>query len=279
MNEKKFNHYVWYLIARFKSKIKQAQNNKRQSNGMADDIYKMGYLMALYNLIEDMEVFTSYFGITREEVGLGCDIKEVLKNFLNNLSYISDDSYQNRIDFKRPKDYEGEFNQLNDILIDQCEVLHMLGIFDGRCKQLLSNFYCHIEPFFQDYDGMYEPERKESWEEIVDIAKEILEEFDFRLNQKLDQENSETLPPRSIHLNKEEYDYLSQASFLPKILKKMMIPATPAEKGRIEGLPYWIDEIRNLCKIQLQVTGFNKSYESTPEGKILEDLVDKFYIG
>jgi len=183
----------------------------------------MGYLMALYNMIDDMGVFTSHFDIEREEVGLGYNIKEMLINFLKNLSYISDDSYQKRIDFKEPKNYEGEFNQLNDLLVDQCEMLHVLGDFEEKYEKLLSKFYCHLEPFFQDYDGMYEPDRKESWEEIVEIAKEILEAFDYRPNQKLEQEDSETSLLTSVYLNKEEYNYLLQAAFLPKMLKKRML--------------------------------------------------------
>ena len=39
------------------------------------------------------------------------------------------------------------------------------------------------------------------------------------------------------------------------------------------------DEIRDLCGDQLQLVGFDEKYDPTSEGKILEDLVDKFYIG
>ncbi len=40
--EEKFKPYVWHLIAKFKSQIEQAQNNKEQSCGEKDEIYEMG---------------------------------------------------------------------------------------------------------------------------------------------------------------------------------------------------------------------------------------------
>lgn len=38
------------------------------------------------------------------------------------------------------------------------------------------------------------------------------------------------------------------------------------------------DEIRDLCGEQLQLVGFDEKYDLTLEGKLLEDLVDKFHI-
>ena len=38
------------------------------------------------------------------------------------------------------------------------------------------------------------------------------------------------------------------------------------------------DEIRDLCGEQLHLVGFDEKYAATPEGKLLEDLVDKFWI-
>jgi len=39
------------------------------------------------------------------------------------------------------------------------------------------------------------------------------------------------------------------------------------------------DEIRDLCGEQLQIIGFNQDYELTCEGKILESLIDKLFVG
>lgn len=40
-----------------------------------------------------------------------------------------------------------------------------------------------------------------------------------------------------------------------------------------------IDELRNLCGELLQLRGFDESYQPTEEGVLLEDLVDRFYVG
>jgi hypothetical protein len=38
------------------------------------------------------------------------------------------------------------------------------------------------------------------------------------------------------------------------------------------------DEIRDWASEELQKKGFDIDYELTPEGKILEELIDAFYI-
>ncbi|MEM8629052.1 MAG: hypothetical protein AAGF04_03145 [Chlamydiota bacterium] len=131
-SEERFKHYVWYLVAKFKSKIKQAQNNKDQSHGEKDAIYKMGYFMALYNMIDSMKVFASDFDIEIKEIVFGYNIKDMFINFLKNLSYTSNDSYQKRLDFKQTKNYKGEFYQLNDLLVNQCEMIQVFGDFEEK---------------------------------------------------------------------------------------------------------------------------------------------------
>jgi NAD dependent epimerase/dehydratase family enzyme len=42
--------------------------------------------------------------------------------------------------------------------------------------------------------------------------------------------------------------------------------------------PRQADAIRDLCGERLQQVGFNENYKPTPEGRLLETLVDKFYI-
>ena len=39
------------------------------------------------------------------------------------------------------------------------------------------------------------------------------------------------------------------------------------------------DEIRDLCSEMLQSVGFRNDYELTSEGKLLNELVDIFYLG
>ena len=273
MSEEKFRNYTCYLAACFKAKIKEAQNNKNKSLTLEDDAYKMGYLMALYNVVDDMTVFTSRYGIEEKHIGLDDKFKEMLTYFLSNLSYITEKSYQKRIRFDQPENYAGEFNQLNDYLIDQCEYLTVFYPLTKIQEELLAKFYMHLEPFFQDYEGFDKKQRKRYWKEIVEIAKEILEAFNFqkKINTTLDFE---------VELNQIEYDYLLQATFLPKTLKKCFfsVNQTP-DKHQLKTAPIFADEIRNLCGTQLQLYGFDENYEPSPEGKILESLIDKFFIG
>lgn len=39
------------------------------------------------------------------------------------------------------------------------------------------------------------------------------------------------------------------------------------------------NRLRNLCGDRLQEIGFDENYDPTPEGKILEDLIDKLFTG
>lgn len=38
------------------------------------------------------------------------------------------------------------------------------------------------------------------------------------------------------------------------------------------------DEIKDWASEKLQLIGFDKNYETTPEGKILENLIDVFHL-
>jgi hypothetical protein len=82
-----------------------------------------------------------------------------------------------------------------------------------------------------------------------------------------------------IELNKKEYEYLCLASFLEDRYKTLL------RATQIKGSMYFLtvseneaDDIRDLCGERLQIVGLDKDYELTEEGRILESLVDKFYI-
>ena len=47
----------------------------------------------------------------------------------------------------------------------------------------------------------------------------------------------------------------------------------------IELLEEEADRVRDLCGECLQHIGFDKNYDLTEEGEILESLIDKLYIG
>lgn len=83
-----------------------------------------------------------------------------------------------------------------------------------------------------------------------------------------------------IELNRNEYNYLCQASFLDDKYRKLLFSGQQADgKYLIKVSEDQADEIRDLCGEQLQITGFDEKYELTYEGKILESLQDKFFIG
>jgi hypothetical protein len=83
-----------------------------------------------------------------------------------------------------------------------------------------------------------------------------------------------------IELNRSEYNYLCQASFLENKYRKLLFSSEQHDdKYSLKILEDQADEIRDLCGERLQIAGFDEKYELTPEGKILESLVDKFYSG
>ena len=84
----------------------------------------------------------------------------------------------------------------------------------------------------------------------------------------------------AIKLNEDEYKYLCEALFLPDKLRQLFFLIERKENTYLLNIAEdEADEIRDLCGEHLQLVGFDEKYEPTAEGKILEDLVDKFYIG
>ena len=85
---------------------------------------------------------------------------------------------------------------------------------------------------------------------------------------------------QKIELNRSEYNYLCQASFLEDKYRKLLFSSNQQdEKYSLKISEDQADEIRDLCGQQLQAVGFDIKYELTSEGKILESLVDKFFVG
>ncbi|MCI0382230.1 MAG: hypothetical protein L0207_04165 [Chlamydiae bacterium] len=84
----------------------------------------------------------------------------------------------------------------------------------------------------------------------------------------------------AVELTKNEYDYLCRASFLPSWLKELLISIEKHKnKYLLKISENQADRIRDLFGEQLQLVGFDEKYELTLEGKILESLIDKFFIG
>lgn len=84
----------------------------------------------------------------------------------------------------------------------------------------------------------------------------------------------------TIKLNKDEFNYLCQMNIFSK-KNRTIFDSKKIEKDMviIELSENQADEIRDKCGEKLQIVGFDEKYDLTQEGKILESLIDKFYIG
>lgn len=83
-----------------------------------------------------------------------------------------------------------------------------------------------------------------------------------------------------VKLNSDELDYLLLEQLLPHSLR-MKLASTDKSKSvnyALEISENEADEIRNLCGEQLQVKGFDENYVPTKEGRLLESLIDKFFV-
>ena len=83
-----------------------------------------------------------------------------------------------------------------------------------------------------------------------------------------------------IKLNNKEYLYLCQNRCLSDKYKiKSRSKKNENDICILECTEDQVDEIRDKCSERLQIVGFDKNYELTQEGKILEILIDKFFMG
>ncbi len=82
---------------------------------------------------------------------------------------------------------------------------------------------------------------------------------------------------KMIKLNDKEFEYL--VGFLPLKLRNIL-------NNCVKNNDNWLlkiseenaDIIRDACGEQLQLVGFDEKYTLTTEGKILESLIDKFFV-
>jgi hypothetical protein len=83
-----------------------------------------------------------------------------------------------------------------------------------------------------------------------------------------------------VKLNKNQFDYLSYS--LSEEQEKLRLKLKEVSKEYqfvvLEIDEATADEIRDWASDELQRKGFDINYELTSEGKILEELIDLFYI-
>ena len=82
-----------------------------------------------------------------------------------------------------------------------------------------------------------------------------------------------------IKLSNDEYACLCQAPFFSKKIHDLF--SSDLQQMDVYCLKIseeQADEIRDSCGEQLQLVGFDREYKLTPEGEILESLIDKFFV-
>lgn len=85
----------------------------------------------------------------------------------------------------------------------------------------------------------------------------------------------------NITLNKAEYEYLIHAKYLDSKIINMLSNVNIENnfKYTLDFPSELIEEMRLIFEDRLQDVGFNEKYDLTDEGKIIENLIDKFFIG
>lgn len=82
-----------------------------------------------------------------------------------------------------------------------------------------------------------------------------------------------------IKLNESEHDYLFR-EILSKTTHNIIHSLIKLDDSYfLEISEEQVDFIRDLFGERLQLVGFDEQYNLTQEGKILESLIDKFFVG
>lgn len=85
----------------------------------------------------------------------------------------------------------------------------------------------------------------------------------------------------NIRLTRQEFDYLKNAAFLTPhqvdvLLHAEMLTDTEVSLTLTRDTA---EEFRTSFTYQLGRVGFDKNYDLTPEGRMIEDLIDLFFVG
>lgn len=84
-----------------------------------------------------------------------------------------------------------------------------------------------------------------------------------------------------VKLNKNQFDYLSYSLSEEQEALRLKLKEVSKENNQfvlIEIDEETADEIRDWASDELQRKGFDITYELTSEGKIIEELIDLFYV-
>lgn len=86
---------------------------------------------------------------------------------------------------------------------------------------------------------------------------------------------------RSVELSDREVTYLGSTSFLPQELADLILKARHGGDNQnvIAVTPEIAERFREVFTERLARVGFGPDYEPTSEGKLLEGLIDRFFVG
>jgi len=82
-----------------------------------------------------------------------------------------------------------------------------------------------------------------------------------------------------VELSSQQLMYLRNTNFLPTSLLRIVAAAKPIREQRFQlHVPNDIaEEFRSVFTDRLAKVGFKADYEPTSEGKVLEELIDRFF--
>ena len=82
---------------------------------------------------------------------------------------------------------------------------------------------------------------------------------------------------RSIRLSATDRDYLLRATYLPQELREVVAAARlESPRTRLDVSGEIADRFQSALTERLASVGFDASYNLTPEGMVLEELIDVF---
>ena len=91
---------------------------------------------------------------------------------------------------------------------------------------------------------------------------------------------TQNLPYSAVNLSQVEAMYLRNVTYLPDVLAQVIESGGAIEANRIVVLITGATSelFRTVFTERLAKIGFDSSYELTSEGKMLEALIDRFYV-
>jgi hypothetical protein len=86
---------------------------------------------------------------------------------------------------------------------------------------------------------------------------------------------------RTVALSDAELKYLADASYLPEGIDTTTksLEGSTGRGGMLTVSAAEAEHLRSLFTERLAEVGFDENYELTPEGSMLEALIDRFYCG